>query len=498
MELGHRVLLVPEASREPTTEVEVAIVGSGISGLSAAWRLERQGEPRFLLFELESRAGGTSCYGMDGAVPYPWAAHYLPLPGPDAGTLVELLVEMGEVERRDGQLLPREDSLCRYPQERLFVDGSWWEGLVPIPRLTVADRAEIERFEAQVRTYAGLRDARGRRAFDIPVARSSQDAELLALDRVSAQEWLHRQGFRSKILRWMLEYGCRDDYGCTLQTTSAWALLFYHAARMRDATGPSAPYLTWPEGNGRFVRHIEAVVGDRLKKGHLVLDMVPTDRGVELVVLDARTDRLLRFSARHAILAAPSFLRRYLVRPEREHPPAHLEAFTYSPWMTANLHLSHRPRSRGFPLAWDNVLYGGASLGYVAASHQLLDDIGPTVWTYYHPFTDEDPKRARTRLAFATHRAACDAILSELLPAHRGLQVAVQRIDVWHFGHAMVRPVPGLIWGEALRKAREPEGRLHFASADLSGMPLLEEAHAHGVRAADAILRERRTTMVVP
>ena len=54
-----------------TTRVDTAIVGAGASGLSAAWRLERLGQPRYAVFELESEAGGTSISGGDGVVPYP-------------------------------------------------------------------------------------------------------------------------------------------------------------------------------------------------------------------------------------------------------------------------------------------------------------------------------------------------------------------------------------------------------------------------------------------
>lgn len=61
----------------------------------------------------------------------------------------------------------------------------------------------------------------------------------------------------------------------------------------------------------------------------------------------------------------------------------------------------------------------------------------------------------------------------------------------------MIRPTPGLIWGGSLNEARKPLGRVHFANTDLSGVALFEEAHAHGLRAADAILAEHRGVPVV-
>ena len=65
------------------------------------------------------------------------------------------------------------------------------------------------------------------------------------------------------------------------------------------------------------------------------------------------------------------------------------------------------------------------------------------------------------------------------------------------WGHAMVRPHPGLISGGALLRAREPLRDIHFAHCDLSGVALFEEALYHGVRAAEEILgRQARETFL--
>ena len=65
------------------------------------------------------------------------------------------------------------------------------------------------------------------------------------------------------------------------------------------------------------------------------------------------------------------------------------------------------------------------------------------------------------------------------------------RLDVVRWGHAMVRPKPGFIWSSARRQAAKPYRGIHFAGADLSGLPLFEEALYHGVRAAEEVLTAR-------
>ena len=61
-------------------------------------------------------------------------------------------------------------------------------------------------------------------------------------------------------------------------------------------------------------------------------------------------------------------------------------------------------------------------------------------------------------------------------------------IDVYLWGHAMVRPRPRYLWSDALAASARPLGRLRFAHTDLSGMALFEEAQYWGLRAAGSIL----------
>jgi hypothetical protein len=488
-EVGHRLRdgKVGRPTGRPR-RVEVAVVGAGASGLSAAWELQRQGVADFAVLDLEGQPGGTSAFGTDGVVPYPWAAHYLPLPSVENRDLVALLAEMKVIDvRAGGELLPRPKMLVREPEERVFYDDAWHEGLLPVELATLDDRSEFERFQREVDQWVAWRDSRGRRAFDLPRRRCSPDPEVTELDRLSAAEWLDRRGFRSSMLRWYVRYACQDDYGCALDTTSAWAMLFYFAARVSRPGEPSAPFLVWPEGNGRLVAHLANVAGERLKLRRLVSDVVPHPEHVELAVLDVASNSVERLLADRVILAVPKFVARHVFAPWRESPPAFLDAFTYAVWMTANLHLTRRPRSAGFPFAWDNVLYDSPSLGYVVATHQTLRDYGPTVWTYYLPRMAE-PTIARTQLEAQDHASFCDAIVADLARAHEDLADCIERIDVWRWGHAMIRPTPGFLWGAARRAAAQPVGRVHFAHCDLSGLPLFEEAFDQGLRAAREVV----------
>ncbi|MEZ5347549.1 MAG: FAD-dependent oxidoreductase, partial [Pyrinomonadaceae bacterium] len=104
------------------SETKIVIVGGGVAGLSAAWKLKRGGINDFVVLELEKRLGGTSASGTSGLVSYPWGAHYLPVPFKENTELVSLLAEMSLIESRDenGGLIIPEQHLTRDPEERVF------------------------------------------------------------------------------------------------------------------------------------------------------------------------------------------------------------------------------------------------------------------------------------------------------------------------------------------------------------------------------------------
>jgi hypothetical protein len=303
-------------------------------------------------------------------------------------------------------------------------------------------------------------------------------------------DWLAKNGFTSPRLLWLVDYSCRDDYGMPADQTSAWAGLFYFASRVKGPTHIAQPLMTWPEGNAKLVRHLYGKVKDRVRLGWAAADVNPTAGGVEVVAV-SHDGQVRGLKADRVIFAAPQFLTRYLVRPFRSDPPPHLAAFHYGAWMVANLHLKDRPLDRGFPLSWDNVLYESPSLGYVVNTHHLGNDHGPTVFTYYYPLIDADPRAARRKLLGTDRDGWAEVALSDLSMAHADIRNLTERLDVMRWGHAMIRPTPGFLWGRDRRKAAEPYRGIHFAGADLSGIPIFEEALYHGVRAAEEVLAAR-------
>lgn len=495
-ERGHRLRETKSGSlAEPalTLRVGALIVGAGIAGLAAARGLTRLGIDDVHVLELEDGAGGNSRGHAMAGMGCPLGAHYLPVPGEHAVEVAEWLDELGLRRIEAGRVVYDERHLCHSPQERLFIDGQWHDGL--LPPLDALPAAQRERTQAQYRGFAAAVERLGAGdRFRMPTARAPWTPELAALDAQTFAAWLDREGFDAPALRGYLDYCCRDDYGATSAQVSAWAGLHYFASRHGfhapgDDDGERDGVLTWPEGNGWLASRLAAPLGDRLHTARVALRLREGRDQVELDVWNEREQRLERWVAPQVVLALPLFVALRLFESPPEALAAAVGAMRHAPWLVANLHCERPPIDRGgAPPAWDNVIHGSAALGYVDAMHQSLrPHPGPTVLTAYWALGGDDASQAATaRKALLGDSADTWArrVLDDLAAAHPDLPRHVRQVDLMRYGHAMSIPVPGLRGHAALQALAGPGSRVRFAHADLSGYSVFEEAFFHGTRAA--------------
>jgi hypothetical protein len=454
--LGHRLRdRTPFSTPKRKERVAIAIVGGGIAGLSAAWRLHKKGFRDFVVLEMEPEAGGNSRYGENEITAYPWAAHYVPVPGPHETLVRELFEDLDVL--KDGKWDERH--LCFSPQERLFLHGRWQEGIEPEIAATASDREDYRRFQG----FIDERRASGE--FTIPMERGSKSSPL---DKMSMQQWMASNRFTSPYLNWYVEYACRDDYGALASDTSAWAGIHYFASREPEEKGP----LVWPEGNGWIVRQLTARLQPFIHTSSPVFRISGTHVFTEAV----------EYIAERIVFAAPTFLAPYIIE------GAGAPGFVYSPWLTANLTLDRLPQEE---TAWDNVIYDSPALGYVVATHMSLKShVDRSVWTFYWALAHKSPAEMRRLLIEKNWMYWREAILHDLSRAHPNIRECVSRIDIMRIGHAMARPVPGFLTSLSRRALCSTKGPIYYANSDLSGFSIFEEAQYRGVTAADRALRD--------
>jgi monoamine oxidase len=523
LERGHalRDLLAQGPLPAPTLvrRAQVIIAGGGVAGLAAARSLRLAGVHDFALLELEDTPGGNSRAGAVNGVACPLGAHYLPVPGDHAPEVQDLLEELGLRQRVAGRWQYDERHLCHSPQERLYFEREWQEGLLPVQGVGEATLEQYRRFSQAV--GAASRAAR----FTMPQfaaldAKTGLAPAHQALDAMTFEAWLQQQGLDDAHLRWYLDYCCRDDYGAGMARVSAWAGLHYFASRHGfHAPGEAVAedregVLTWPEGNGWLTQQLATPLKaqGQLQTGTSVLRIAETRRGVEVDAFNHHSGNVERWQAPRCIVALPVFVAARVV----QNPPAFLaqaaQRLQWAPWAVTNIHLNAPLADRpGAAPAWDNVIYGDSNpggLGYVDASHQKLDPRpGPTVLTYYQALGDVADARQQLATQGAEHWGR--AALAALAGPHPDVLQRATRVQVTRYGHAMSIPVPGvqtflsqiglqappgkrklLLNGERQRALPTPAtARLAFAHSDWSGYSVFEEAFTRGHGAGLAVVR---------
>jgi predicted NAD/FAD-dependent oxidoreductase len=458
-----------------THRTEVLIAGGGVAGLAAARALRLRGRDDFALLELEDEAGGNSRATTVNGLACPLGAHYLPLPSDDAPEVQDLLEELGLRTRRVGRWEYDERHLCHSPQERLFFQGAWQPGLLPVQGVGASTLAQYAQFSALVE------QVRHAARWTIPASNRPLATVQQAAVAITFVAYLDANGLTDVHLRWYLDYCCRDDYGAGIGTVSAWAGLHYFASRH----GFSAPGHESTEREG-------------LLTGRVVLRIANVKQGVEVDALNTASGQVERWQARRAIVALPIFVAARVVQEAPDWLRQAARSTVYAPWLVANLHLKTPLQDRpGAAPSWDNVLYGTQGLGYVDAQHQSLQRVpGATVLTHYRALGDVAGRGgaagsvAGRRLLMERPWAAWrDQILQELSSAHPDLAAQVTRMDITRYGHAMAVPVPKITSQMGLQGTQGKRnqlsnserfalthGHLSFAHSDWAGYSVFEEA----------------------
>ncbi|HAU57379.1 MAG TPA: hypothetical protein DCW87_07335 [Comamonadaceae bacterium] len=492
---------------------QVVIAGGGVAGLAAARALRLAGVDDFALLELEDEAGGNSRGGTVNGIACPLGAHYLPVPGEHAREVQDLLEELGLRQRVAGRWQYDERHLCHSPQERLYFESEWHEGLLPVQGVGDATLAQYRRFAEQVQALGRA----GR--FRLPMLKGLDAKRPLApvhqaLDAIIFDEWLAREGFDDAHLRWYLDYCCRDDYGAGTARVSAWVGIHYFASRHGfHAPGEAAPeereaVLTWPEGNGWLTRRLTAPLraGGQLRTGCSVLRITEGRHGVEVDAYNHASDSVERWQAQRCVVALPVLVAARVLPTAPAFLREAAQRLQWAPWLVANIHIDAPLQDRpGAAPAWDNVLYQDANpggLGYVDAGHQRLDPrstlTGPTVLSYYQALGDLPQGREQLATLPWTHWA--HAALTTLAVPHPDLARRATRVDITRYGHAMAIPTPGSLGFFSQIGLQHPAGlrkpllngehapwlptpttaRLVFAHSDWSGYSVFEEAFTRG------------------
>jgi monoamine oxidase len=473
-------------------ETDVVILGSGIAGLTAAWKLQKEKHGKFLIIDGPELYGNAAA-GRHGELAYPTGAHYLPLPTGESFHVREMLGDLGVLQGDPQAARPHYDErfILHGPEDRVLFNGQWQEGLLPKEGVPDWEQAEHVRFQKSMEQLRGARGKDGKRLFAMPMMQSSADAESQALDHITIKAWLTQHDYRSPSLHWYIDYCCRDDYGTSYDLVSAWAGLHYFCSRGGAAANAAdGAWLTWPGGLEPIAAGLDSAAGKRRKSG-TVISVTVDKHGVTALCFELKNGQPSTYTvrARKAICAMPLMVAARVVPTIKDYGfDAKRDMPHYAPWMVANFMMHTMPRELPHaPLSWDNVVYGGKGLGYVVSTHQDIRVSPPakSVFSAYLAVSDRTPEEARRWMDRASPDQLLEFASADLKQAYgRKLARCVERVDITLRAHAMASPRVGFRSNKSLQALREVDGPVLFAHADLSGYSVFEEAAWWGYRAA--------------
>ncbi|MCW3084007.1 MAG: dependent oxidoreductase [Bacteroidetes bacterium] len=475
-----------------TEQLNTLIVGGGISGLSAARWLKRNNFNDFKLVELDTEIGGNSKGGKNAISEYPFAAHYLPIPNENFCELIDFLSDHKIITGFDDAGLPLYDEyyICFEPQERLFYRGIWQDGLPPKQGLNEEEKKELIRFLTYTESFKNKIGTDGLPAFTIPLELSSKDEEFMKLDSMTIAEYLKQENYTTVFLLWYVNYCCKDDFGSTIENTSAWAAFHYFSSRNGKAGNASNfDLLAWPEGNHFLTKKLMSEVQSHLYTQMLTYKVEKENGHWNCFVFDVQKNESIKYECQQVIMATPQFVNKRILAFDTG---INWDSFGYYPWIVANISIRTKKELNGLQdLSWDNVSYNSKSLGYVNACHQTFDtDKEKTVITYYYNFSEHTPKEERLAIYTNDENYWQKFIIDDLKAVHPKIEELVEDIEVNVLGHGMISPTRHFRSNPSRAILEKGFENLYFAHSDMSGISIFEQAFYRGILAAKQVLNK--------
>jgi len=490
--IAHRLrdgtLNIPDPAPEGPL-LDAIVIGGGVSGLMAAWELERGGLADVALFEMADYVGGNARKGHANGTDFTCATWSLARPRDPF--LTRLLQDLDVIERIgcDGTPRIRRQYVGPGPEYNIFLDGAWYaqpdfasSDDAAAKRLPLSQRGRegLAAFYREMRDGLGRRGRDGRPAFAMPVKEGSRDADLLALDRITLEEFVRRKGWGDEALAEADDWST-STIGGSVREVSAYAFWAF------NCLGQGGEDITLPGGNAWLAAKLAEKVGrEKIASGRMAVRVRNQGREVHVTLIDPASGSFSRRRARAVVIACPKHITGRIVPEMSRGAWQAYRQFRYGALLMGAAHVRRTPVLKGGPLAWFNAATGRFIQGFLVADYNSPrwrqgDPARPNVLCLWAPLAGR-ATRSELLLRPWTHwadRMAAD--LEDLVP---GILDTVTRLDIYAWGHHMVIPYPGFLTGTALPAVSRPLGRITFAHSDRNGMPSFELATRAGHDAA--------------
>ena len=474
---------------EPAEEVDVAIVGGGLSGLASAYFLRQHNT---VLFELHDRFGGNAQGEVWRNIEYSLGGAYFITP--DSGSFLEQFYHELGLHR-----LIRTSE----PPDPMALNGSirddFWSGAGASPKEQLAFRRY-----AEVVTQVAENEYPDIPLSDDPI----EAARVRALDLLNFREDVERRMGRpmTPLLAAGVQSYFFSSFNAPMEEISA-------ACGWNFVAAEESGRWVLPGGNSRFVYELWRRLKERedrvrpecrphfLRARCRVIDVRPRGERLQVTYYDA-SQHLRSISARFVIMAGSKHIVKHVLFDLENWDPEKLSAInqlsTY-PYLVANV-LLKSPIERDF---YDCFLLGDG-LSYPRNGDELSQN--PIVTDMVRgDYTRERGPRSVLTLYWPLSWPAArfTLLLDEPWQHYTGLLVpqirrmlalldvpesAVRQVRLTRWGHAMPIPRPGLISYGTVEMAHRPIGNnLYFVNQDNWALPAVENSLLDAKSVTDTI-----------
>ena len=413
---------------DPTRSVDLAIIGGGMAGLSAAYFLR---DKDFLLLEKEDHFGGNAYQEEFQGQPYSTAAAYDFRNSPCDHLAKEIGLHLLPIDLPDPTI-----------DNGVYTPDTWNTGLTQLPysRCTIAAWKKFSEDMLKIDLHKQINDLDAK-----------PFTELLAPYQCP------------ELNRWWDAYGL-SNWGAVAEDTTAFigAVDAQYLIKGDDSTR-----VILPGGLGcvthKLLEVLKAKYGQRLQGDATVVSVVPGANDVRITY--DQNGQLTTVSAKFAILATPKFITARLVADLPAEQKQAMRRMRYAPVPMINMIFEKSVYRKGY----DNWCPGNAFTDFIVADWTIRNQPG------YHPkyeiltfyCTLRESERA-TLLSDDHCKAFAAKVLSQFQKLLPEFNVDPIEIRLYRRGHAMMMAVPNQFTKNRFIASR-PMERLFFANSDSGG-----------------------------
>jgi protoporphyrinogen oxidase len=407
---------------------DIAILGGGMSGLTAAYMLRDQD---FILLEKEMHWDGNAHTQEYQGQEFATGAAFTGMGDSASQLATQIGLQPLPIDSPDGTIV-----------NGVFVPDTWRSGLDHL-----AYSAEV---------------IRGFKKFRQEMMRVPLNTKTRELDAIALAQFLY--GYPPELTTWWDGFGGSNWGGAAAETS---ALIGIGTLQEMAKEGGSDDRVTFAGGLGAITQRLAAMLvqshSDRMYLDTTAVAVAPERSRVLVTYVHQGVVKALE--AKAVIVALPKFIARRIVDGLPATQSSAMAKIPYAPYAVVNLIFDRPVFNRGY----DTWCPGNAFTDFIVADWVIRNQPGyrqrNNILTCYTPLAQS--KRAELLTEDSCRKLAARVLrdFQKLFPESDANPIEVH---LYRRGHPMMVSAPG-IYTQVLPVARRPMGRIFFANTDSEG-----------------------------